>query len=260
MRDDPHHGGMEAYAEIKPALVRGQRGLCAYCERSIANGLTDAEIDVSRPNQQVEHFHPKSDAGGPINWALHWPNLWAVCRGGIRTMPEGEPFDPADYLPPLPANLSCDSFKDHQIQTGQLDENPEGWILAPNEVPAFPRLFRYAPNGSPEPDVGSCGTCSIQGNRHADTATLVSVTIEHLNLGCVRLNRIRCIVKGQLEKRIRELREKHPGAYHNDVLLGLARRIFSNDPNTPWAAFFTFVRWRLGEPAETRLREIVFAG
>ncbi len=32
MRDDAHHGGQQAYVDIKSALVRAQRGLCVYCE------------------------------------------------------------------------------------------------------------------------------------------------------------------------------------------------------------------------------------
>jgi uncharacterized protein (TIGR02646 family) len=260
MRDDALHGGQRAYAEIKSALVRGQRGLCAYCELRVADGLTDAQLDAGKQRQGVEHFHSKRDTAGPVNWALHWPNLWAVCLGGSRRPPEGEPLDPGQYLPPLPGNLSCDKHKDHRIQNGDLDPNPDGWILAPHEVPAFPRLFQYAPDGTPEPDPVNCGLHAVPGNRHADTATLVSETIRHLNLGCARLNRSRRIARAQLEKQIQQLRQHHRGAHPQQVLLGLARRIFSDDPGTPWASFFTLIRWRLGESAEQRLREMGFEG
>ncbi len=260
MRDDALHGGQDAYADIKPALVRAQRGLCAFCEVRITGGLDDVALDASRSRQRVEHFHPKSDVDGALNWTLHWPNLWAVCPGGSDKPPEGEPFDPHRYLPPLPQNLSCDAHKDHQIQAGRLDPNPEGWVLAPDEVPAFPRLFRYAPDGKPEPDTTGCGAHEVPGNRHPDTATLVLATIRHLNLGCERLNRSRCIAKAQLEKQIEALRKAHPGVAPRDILLQLARRLLSTNPNTPWVEFFTLVRWRLGETAETRLREMSFVG
>jgi len=37
---------------------------------------------------------------GPVNWALDWQNLWAVCTGGDKRPPRGEPTDPRRYLPP----------------------------------------------------------------------------------------------------------------------------------------------------------------
>lgn len=260
MRDDPLHGGQEAYADIKPALVRGQRGLCAYCEIHVTKGLTHSDLEESKAQQRVEHFHPKSDTTGPMNWALHWPNLWAVCLGGSQKPPEGEPLDPRHYLPPLPENLSCDAFKDYQIRVGRLAPAPEGWMLAPDEVPPFPRLFQFAPDGTPEPDPAGCAACSVPGNRHPDTATLVSETIKHLNLGCSRLNRNRRIARAQLEKRIAQLRTDNPGGDPRAILLHLARQLFSNNQGSRWAEFFTLIRWRLGETAEARLREMEFAG
>jgi uncharacterized protein (TIGR02646 family) len=64
-------------------LVIGQRCLCTYCEIKIADGTSDAEIGAKTHEQRVEHFHPKDDVNLPPNWALHWPNLWAVCQGGL---------------------------------------------------------------------------------------------------------------------------------------------------------------------------------
>lgn len=260
MRNNPFHKGQEAYRGIKTILVRGQRCLCAYCEIRIADGMDDHTIDAKKQEQRVEHFHPKEDQDGPMNWALDWPNLWAVCHGGTPRPPGGFPADPNRYLPPLPENLSCDAFKDHQIKKGKLSSWPEGWILGPGEVPAFPILFQFAPDGTPEPDPRNCADQALPQNQYSDTTTLIRQTIEHLNLGCPRLNRSRRICKAQLEKQIKNARQQAPGVPPRDVLLTLARRLFSQNAGSPWPEFFTLIRWRLGHAAETHLQAIQFAG
>lgn len=201
MRNDPFHEGQQAYLDIKQSLIKGQRGLCAYCEVKITENLALETIDARRHEQRVEHFHPKEDRSGVRNWALHWPNLWIVCLGGSQAPPQGFPLDLKSYMPPLPENLSCDAFKDHQIKSGKLPAHPEGWLLAPDDVPAFPLLFRFAPDGTPEADPEKCAALSLPNHHYADTATLVAKTIEHLNLGCTRLKRSRSIAKAQLSRR-----------------------------------------------------------
>jgi len=260
MRDDAMHGGQQAYRDIKRILTRGQRCLCAYCEGRIAQGTTDEELDARRDQQCVEHFHPKEDRNHPPNWALHWSNLWAVCDGGAKRPPTGEAIDAMRYLPPLPENLSCDAFKGHQIRTGRLDMNPDGWILKPDEIPAFPLLFQFAPDGTPEAHPRNCAAVTVANNKHQDTATLVSETIRHLNLGCPRLNRNRRIAKDQLRKQIQQVRKRTRGIQPRDALLLLARRLFSQRAESPWPEYFTLIRWHLGEPAEEHLRAIQFAG
>ncbi len=256
MRDDPFDGGQQAARDTKTTLVRGQRCLCAFCEVQIANDCTDAAIAARRAEQRVEHFHPKSDTTRPPNWNLHWPNLWAVCLGGSKQDAAAQ----EDVRFPLPENLSCDAFKDHQIAKGVLPESPEGWVLAPDEVPTFPILFQYAPEGTPEPHPANCAATVIPNHHYADTAEFVAKTIEHLNLGCFRLNEARRIVRAQLEKRITSVRETSQGAEPDDVLLGLARRLFSQDPASPWPQFFSLIRWKLGPAAERHLQEIQFTG
>ncbi|MGH9823323.1 MAG: hypothetical protein ACREDR_08740, partial [Blastocatellia bacterium] len=211
MRDDALNGGQLAYRDIKHTLVGGQRCLCAYCEIRIADGNDDQTIDARKHEQRVEHFHPKSDLTGPVNWALEWSNIWAVCHGGSQRPAEGAPADPSKFLPPLPANLSCDSFKEHQISAGRLSTSPEGWILSPADVPAFPVLLQFAPDGTPEPHVQNCADVVLPNNHYQDTATLVARTIEHLNLACVRLNESRRIAKAGLEKQIKKARDQAPG-------------------------------------------------
>jgi len=260
MRNDPFHEGQQAYHDIKHTLVRGQRCLCAFCEIRVANGTDNDSIHSQSHRQRVEHFHPKEDRSGAENWSLAWANMWAVCLGGSQSPPEGAPVDSREYLPPLPENLSCDAFKDHQIKVGKLPENPEGWILAPDEIPAFPPLFQFTPDGIPEPQLQNCATVAMPHNHYANTAEIVSKTIEHLNLGCPRLNRARRIARDQLEKRIKQIREQSHGADANTVMLNLARRLLSQDKNAPWPEFFSLIRWRLGDAAEARLREIGYNG
>src|SRR4051794_17876168 len=98
MRNDPHHGGQQAYRDIKRTLVRAQRCLCAFCEMRIADGTDNAALDARKSEQRVEHFHPKDDTVRPPNWALHWPNLWTVCLGGSRRPLTGEAVDIQTYL------------------------------------------------------------------------------------------------------------------------------------------------------------------
>jgi uncharacterized protein (TIGR02646 family) len=259
LRNDPLHGGQQAYVDIKRTVVRDQRGLCAYCECGIARGLSDDELEADRVRQVVEHFHPKSDCGGPLNWALLWTNLWGVCDGGSQVPPTGEPINPDRYLPPLPANLSCDQFKDHQVSRGELDASPEGWILSPSIVPSAPNLFRFDLNGGIHPHDEACAEWQPAVNRHAGTQQLVEATIRHLNLDCFRLKRRRGIVRNQLEKAIQKLRSSQPGERPQQILQRLARRLFRREGDAQiWPEYFSLVRERLGEAAEAQLRQIGF--
>jgi len=256
MKNDPLYGGIKAAKEAKVALVRGQRCLCAFCEISIAPNCSDEGINESISKKRVEHFHPKSDTNRPPNWNLHWPNLWAVCHGGSGQSED----DKVSGLYPLPQNLSCDAYKDYQIATGKLSKEPEGWLLAPDEVPAFPPIFQYSPHGVPEPHKTNCDEVSFPGKKYSSSQELVSKTIEHLNLGCYRLAERRRIAKAQLEKRIQTARRASPGARVEDVMLGIVRRLFAADPDSPWPEFFSLLRWRLGECAEDHLRSIGYDG
>ena len=98
--------GRAVYDELCRTLQTDQGGLCAYCELAAtkdANGL------------QVEHVVAKSYHDPACNWALHWPNMLAVCTGGSRWA-----ADKDRYLEPLPENLSCDQAKNHRVNTGLL--------------------------------------------------------------------------------------------------------------------------------------------
>ncbi|MCX6879293.1 MAG: TIGR02646 family protein [Verrucomicrobia bacterium] len=248
MRDDPFHGGQKAARDVKRTLIRGQRCLCAFCECRLAEDCSDAAIDTRSSHQRVEHFHPKADTNRPPNWNLHWPNLWAVCLGGTTS-----PNNPK-------RNLHCDAHKDRQITCGALPSSPEGWILSPDQVPAFPSLFGFAPDGTPEPHSANCAAFTVTNNHYSTTAKLVEETIVHLNLGNFDLNERRRIAKARLQKRIESDRKLSPGAPAASVMLTLARRLFASDPASPWNEFFTLIRFQMGDVAEQHLLAIQFKG
>jgi uncharacterized protein (TIGR02646 family) len=133
------------YHALRAQLLKDQGGLCAYCERSPV--LLD---------QQVAHFHPKSDPSSSTNWALHWPNLWLACSGGDQRKLEG---DPEAFTEPPRENLSCDTAKEARI----LDDV----ILAPDQIPAFPRIFRFGQHPDAiliVPDEPNCALAGIDPN------------------------------------------------------------------------------------------------
>lgn len=255
MRNDPHHDGIRAAQETKVTLIRGQRCLCAFCECLLAADSSDESLQAHKANQRVEHFRPKSSARPP-NWDLLWTNLWTVCMGGSAQTEEVR----SAGLHPLPDNLSCDAFKDHQQQHGRLPADPAGRILAPDEVPAFPRLFAFSPDGVPEPDFNNCEKVAIASNQYLTTREMVSKTIEHLNLGCFRLAERRRIARAQLEKRIEQTRKQNPGKHPREVMEVFARSLFSTNSDRAWPEFFTLIRWRLGEVAEKQLTDMGYDG
>jgi uncharacterized protein (TIGR02646 family) len=113
---------------LKGALYADQLGLCAYCESKLhlANG---AAVDDFR----VEHFHPKSDETGAINWHLRWDNLLAVCSGGNQNALA----DPSKFTKP---DFSCDVPKGEKI----LD----GIILNPScDIDAGDKIFYFQSDG-----------------------------------------------------------------------------------------------------------------
>lgn len=245
MRNDPHDGGMTAYADIKASLLRSQCGLCAYCEMDLGNALS---------LQRVEHYHSKNDSTDQKNWALEWGNLWLVCLGGSGRPAGDVPPDPRHCLEPLEINLSCDAFKDRQINQGHLPVAHEGILLSPHEIPAFPRLFKFSPEGGIEPDDTACANVIIASNRTVNTLDLTQSTIAHLNLNCPRLTENRRIAKAQLEKRMQVARQS--GKSIADIVRGLLHDGVAGR----WREFFTLIRWRIGQPAEEHLTAINFNG
>ena len=221
----------DCYHVIREATRRDQGRLCAYCERLLPGD-----------DEQIGHFHPKSDESLPRkNWALEWTNLWLACRGGdqVRTN------DPGAYLPPVAENRSCDTAKEARVVDGQ--------ILAPDEVPAFPRIFRYRQASDAvliEPDEQACAQAGIPVEK-------VRETVEVFSLNCRRLSDARLAVLRELnahQKRLRDGGSLTPVRWQQ-----LATRHLSRDGEA-WKAFFTLRRWYFREVGEQCLREAGFDG
>lgn len=220
------------YHCIRNRLREDQGGICAYCE-----------ISLSPDNEQVAHFHPKSDTSTSYNWALDWENLWLACKGGSQSWMQNSNY----YCPPLPENLSCDEKKGNAILDGQ--------VLKPGDIPAFPRIFRFeqfADSVMIRPDDAGCRSANVPIDK-------VEQTIIEFGLNCPRLARARLSSHRQIEQALKKLRLS--GYVNQDHALALlVRRHLGRTPDGNWRSFFTLVRWRLGNAAESYLHAIEFDG
>jgi uncharacterized protein (TIGR02646 family) len=224
------------YKTIKELIFKEQGGLCAFCENEV----------IGTHKQQLEHFHPKADKTNPNhNWALDWKNIIGVCSGGKYV-------DKTVY--PLPANLSCDAYKDHLITKGKLAESCEGYLLNPLELLAFPCLFDFNKRtGELIPNDDYAGI-EFENNQYGKTSEFIEKTIEYLNLNCDRLNKDRIAVFHEYERLLKKARadKKSP----NDFLDKLAKHWFQKQ----WLPFFTTRRILLGNHAENYLTNVNYSG
>ena len=219
------------YAEIKKRVFQDQGGLCAYCE---------ARPKQAEPSKQrLEHFHPKSDTSTPgKNWALDWHNIIGVCHGGA---------DFEDDAWARPENLSCDAHKDHIITKKKLPADCDGWLLNPLQLPGTPCLFEFdLRTFELKPHRQHCAQLVLTENR--DTFSLVSKTIEYLNLNCDRLKDQRREVLREYNREIKAARARQES--HQVFQSKLVARWFQ----THWPRFFTTRRILLGKTAEAYLQ------
>lgn len=258
MRDDALDGGMAAHRAVKRTTVAQQRCLCAFCEMKICDVVPDLQQDEPMPGIRIEHFHPKSDRSDGANWSLVWTNLWAVCPGGDTWQPDAT-GDSRHRKKQRLENLSCDAFKNHQINRNQLHANPSGRILSPDSIPPFPLLFQYTTDGKMEPDEHACKQIAIAPNHFSSTFELAQSTITHLNLNCTRLAKLRSEVVEEMDDFFSSLREAEPDG-GRQTLAAYAAQLFSAEPRKSWPEFFSLFRWLLGDIAEQRLQDIGFAG
>lgn len=225
------------YKTIKNLIFLDQGYLCAYCETQISNNT---------PNKQrVEHFHPKSDKSNTaMNWSLDWNNVIGVCLGG-------EDADKSKHV--LPANLSCDAYKNYLIIKNKLPTSCEGYLINPLQMAAFPCLFTLNKRtGELKPNIQNCTQVIFEDNQYPTTVELIEKTIEYLNLNCDRLNQERRDVLYQYEQQVKKARQLNDKNYFSK----LASQWFQKQ----WPTYFTTRRILLGQHAETCLQNLAFNG
>lgn len=235
--DFRNHNGSIDYKSIKQLMLADQGGLCGYCEKKIG--------DLPENKQRVEHYHSKSDDSDPTkNWALDWNNLFAVCIGGS---------DSDQSAHPLPANLSCDSHKDHLIQKGLLDIACEGYMMNPLRIIGTANLFTLDwSTGELNVNKEACAQLADIENKHSTLEELVKETIKILNLNCQRLCDDRLAVRNDYNLQVKRMRQFDD----RDGFKKLAQRWFTQK----WPSFFTTKRCLLGKHAEEFLARISYEG
>ncbi|MEG0798533.1 MAG: retron system putative HNH endonuclease [Acidaminococcaceae bacterium] len=218
------------YREVKKQILLDQRGLCAYCEIPIK--LTDNDYDID--DFRVEHFYPKSATSEEgANWHLDWFNMLGVCHGGSQK----EVVDASWRYSARHIDRSCD------VPKGGKDLSEI--ILNPLQIPAEVRLFRYDPyNGRILVDPLTCPE-ALQ--------VKAEQTIKELNLNAPRLSRMRLTVLQALQDKI--ALDLEQGLELEASLTALAQMLLVPDHNGFYQAFFTVVRWYLGEVAEKFLAQ-----
>lgn len=223
-----------AHPEIKATLIRDQRGLCAYCEIDLAQyggqGLDDF---------RVEHFHPKKrPPHPPPNHDLNWQNLLGVCSGGnVRDIGDPGPFTKNDY--------SCDEPKGHKNLTGV--------ILNPlTDIPSWPPIFAFTEDGGMK--VSLLCPPHLQKQVQASLTELRLTDNVALKPRALRLDTLRKGVIDWLRDQL--LIRQAQGKTLEEVSAELAEEMFPSDPEQPWPAFFSCIRWYLGPAAEARLQAV----
>lgn len=217
-------------------LLLDQGGLCAYCEIDLVLNAEDGYDDF-----RVEHFIPKKPQipATPINYALHWPNLLAVCHGGSRNW--------------LASHIKDrHTSPDHCCDVPKADSNWLGIILDPQTIPAFPALFAFIEQGEQAGQMTVADTCP---NELRDQATN---SIEKLRLNAKRLNTRRKPVIDGLRESVVWLLEQ---GYELDAAMQeLAQSQLRKNANQCWPKYFSCVRWFFGRHAEEQLQRIDYSG
>jgi uncharacterized protein (TIGR02646 family) len=222
------------YKITKALIFNDQGGLCAFCE-NLVNDVT---------KQQIEHFHSKKDLNSHHNWTLDWSNMIGVCPGGK---------DVNQNIHPLPANLSCDAYKDHLIVKNVLPIDCEDYLFNPLNLPAFPCLFDLDKRTGELKPKGNYDDVVLElENNYNTIPELVEKTIEHLNLNCDRLNQQRLAVLKQYNQEVAKARKNGD----KTVFTTLANRWFQQK----WLPFFTTRRILLGHHAENYLSSYGYNG
>lgn len=211
-------------SQVQEQLRQDQRGLCAYCENRLVP-----------QDESVEHFIAR-DADHAKE--LEWGNLLLCCAGGERPLPEDVEAGETRYDPQGPRTCGHAKLNSREI------------ILNPLILPHTPRLFRFkSQTGEIVHDPIECGRAGVD-------AELAKATIRVLALDATRLNRARLSLMTQLGEELDEAGETSPLSLDRER--ELAAVYFS--ATGAWPAFFTTIRFCLGDGAEDHLRSIGFQG
>lgn len=228
----------EGYIEVQNKLQQDQGNLCCYCEINTKQGGGEAINDF-----RVEHFHPKSIANqSENNWALDWHNMLGCCHVGSEK-----------YVIDNNARYIAEHSERHSdVLKG--DSILDGDILNPLDIPAFPVLFKANRRDGHlsvhEQNCRKAGVDEVKAKNCLDP--------KKLNLNSVKLMRDRKVVldavneqfAAQISKNISE-----EGALEN-----LAKALLQKDDQQHWPAFFTTIRYYLGESSENYLKSINYDG
>lgn len=228
-----------ASSQVKERLKQDQRCICVYCE-----------IDLLSNNQgkddfKVEHFYPKKphmEEPHKINYSLKWENLFACCHGGS----ERYICEPVRFTSP---DVSCD-----------VDKGNNNWtdiILSPQEIPNFPLIFQYNELG--EMMVSDKRCPEALRNKAEETIIRLNLSPKLSSNQTARLVKFRRAVIEKLRTQIEYLIDTQQQSLQ-DAIEELAHISYSDNPSVPWPAFFSCIRWYLGEAAEDRLRFINYVG
>ena len=147
-----YEGGV-AYKELIAGLMALQRGLCGYCEVSLADS-----------DRQIEHIAPQSRHP---ERALETTNMLASCKGGSVPSEDKERF-----LKPPKRNLSCGQAK------GSLDD-PQ--FRDPHTLPALPSLLVVRHDGRIRADPNACQS-EEEIAQIEKTITVLGLNVERLRM------------------------------------------------------------------------------
>ncbi len=185
------------------------------------------ENTLVEQDESVEHLVPRS-AG--LEYELDWNNLVLCCLGGERPISEDVPDAAVRY--DSDGSRSCGHAKKRHPRP----------VVNPRSLPVSPRLFRFSSeDGRILCDEASCVAAGVAVEE-------VEMAITTCGLRAGRLNRARLAVINELEGMLA----------NGDAERQIAEDILPADGYLP--AFFTTIRWYLGQDAEDHLQSINFAG
>ena len=216
-----------AYSELLDTIIRDQKSLCSYCEIDL----------VSKLDQMVEHFHPKSDVSTATNWGLAWTNLLLCCKGGNAPNTAGMRGENRVALEPKSENLHCD-IKGDKI----VDEE----VINPLDVPKHPSIWKFISSD------GSLEVCEPACVEHGIPIAKALRTIEEFNLNSPTLRRSRQSHYNQVQKKIKLGRTSKSGKPRRQTMENLVVRYLATNEGKKHR-FFTTSRHALGRFAEEYL-------